>query len=226
MSELLSVRALYKSFPSGKERLEVIQGLSLAIQAGEMVSISGESGCGKSTLLNLVGAMEPPDSGQIVFDGDDVADLKGDDLARFRNLSIGFVFQFHHLLPEFSALENVMFPLQLRGEPSSSAGSAARELLKEVGLEGRLSHQPGELSGGEQQRVAIARALAGRPRLLLADEPTGNLDPATSEQIQQLLMTVHRNHSLTSLIVTHSRALASKCDRHFRMVGGRLHVVK
>jgi len=219
---LLQIEDLWKSYPSGDGVIEVIRGAGLSLEPGTILAVTGESGSGKSTFLHLVGAMERPDSGRIEFDGREIQSLKPLDLAAFRNRSVGFVFQFHHLLPEFSALENVMFPLLLRGESKKSADRAARTLLGEVGLAARLSHQPGELSGGEQQRVAIARALVGQPRLLLADEPTGNLDARTSDSIHRLLVEIHERYALTSIIVTHHPGLAALCSRRCRMMEGRL----
>lgn len=222
MSELLRANSLCKSYRSGDSRLEVIRDLSISLEPGVMLGVTGESGSGKSTFLHLVGGMDPPDSGEIRVDGQDIWGMPPDRLAEFRNRTIGFIFQFHHLLPEFSALENVMFPLLLRRVPFPEAEARARELLDEVGLTRRTHHQPGELSGGEQQRVAVARALVGRPRLLLADEPTGNLDSRTSRSVHDLLMEVHRTHGLTSIIVTHNPELAGLCERRARMEEGRL----
>jgi len=187
-----------------------------------MIAVTGESGSGKSTFLHLLGGMEKPDSGQVFFEKLEVTGLDRDELAHFRNREIGFVFQFHHLLPEFTAVENVAFPLLLRRVPFRKAEQQARRLLREVGLEGRGHHKPGELSGGEQQRVAIARALVGEPKLLLADEPTGDLDLKTSDTIHKLLLDVHKNFGLTSIIVTHNLQLASLCHWQKTMVEGRL----
>lgn len=223
MSSFLSVRSLRKSFPSGDTRLEVIRDLSLELEPGVMLAVTGESGSGKSTFLHLVGGMEPPDAGQILVGGEPIWSLPAEELARFRNRTVGFVFQFHHLLPEFTALENVMFPLLLRGTPMRDARERAQELLAELGLEGRAHHQPGELSGGEQQRVALARALVGQPRLLLADEPTCNLDARTAEAVHRLLADVHERFGLTSVIVTHNPELAAVCHRQCRLEDGRLH---
>ncbi len=225
MNSFLSVRSLYKSFPSGDSRLEVIRDLSLELEAGVMLAVTGESGSGKSTFLHLVGGMESPDSGEIVVGGERIWDLSGNELAAFRNRTVGFVFQFHHLLPEFTALENVMFPLLLRRAGMKEARERARALLAEMGLEARAHHQPGELSGGEQQRVALARALVGQPRLLLADEPTGNLDARTAQAVHRLLMEVHVRYRLTSVIVTHNPELAAVCHRQSRMHDGRLEPV-
>ena len=225
MSDLLRVEGLSKSFLSGTDSLEVIRDLSLVLRQGEMLAVTGESGSGKSTFLHLVGAMEKADAGRILFEGRDLGGLSDAELAEFRNTSIGFIFQFHHLLPEFSALENVMFPLLLRRVSFREASATATSLLEEMGLGGRLGHQPGELSGGEQQRVAIARALSGRPRLLLADEPTGNLDERTSEAIHEVLVRIHEHYGLTSIIVTHNLGLARLCAVSMRMENGRLHQI-
>ena len=222
MSEFVEVVQLSKSYQSGAERLDILLGLDLQVRKGWMVAVTGASGSGKSTFLHLVGGMETPDAGRISIAGEDITNIEKQALAEFRNRHIGFVFQFHHLLPEFSALENVMFPLLLRGLSRQEAAPNAEVLLAEVGLSERASHRPGELSGGEQQRVAIARALAGNPSLLLADEPTGNLDVHTSEAIYRLLIDIHARHDLTSIIVTHNPRLAALCDREFQMVGGRL----
>ena len=218
----LQIRSLSKAFQSGQEQLRILIDLDLDVHKGAMIAITGASGCGKSTLLHLVGGMEKPDAGEILFEGTDVTQLEGRALAAYRNEVAGFVFQFHYLLPEFTAEENVMFPLLLRRLSFGEASSTARELLREVGLEARGHHRPGELSGGEQQRVAIARALSGRPGLLLADEPTGNLDPHTSQRIYDLLAEVHRRHQLTSLIATHNAELSRLCDVRLRISEGKL----
>lgn len=222
MSDLLVVQGVHKSYLSGQEKLSVLADLALTVQRGRMIAVTGASGSGKSTFLHLVGGMDRADSGKIIFEGVEITRLQGEELARLRNEKIGFVFQFHHLLPEFTALENVMFPLLLRRLSFREASEQARRLLDEVGLSGRLQHKPGELSGGEQQRVAVARALVGKPRLLLADEPTGNLDPHTSDRIYELLLGLHRRHGLTSLIATHNPQLAERCDEQKRLVDGKL----
>ncbi len=222
MNDFLRIEGLSKSFRSGESSLDVIRDLSLDLPQGEMLAVTGESGSGKSTFLHLVGAMEKADAGKILFAGRDLSALTDEELAEFRNESIGFVFQFHHLLPEFTALENVMFPLLLRRVSFKEASATAASLLTEMGLKERMEHQPGELSGGEQQRVAIARALAGRPKLLLADEPTGNLDERTSESIHEVLLRIHELYELTSVIVTHNLGLAAMCGICMRMENGRL----
>ncbi|MFQ5738604.1 MAG: ABC transporter ATP-binding protein [Acidobacteriota bacterium] len=222
MSSFLEVRGLYKAYPSGRLRLQVLSNLNLRVERGQMLAITGSSGSGKSTFLHLVGGMEKPDAGEILFEDLDICSLNPEELATFRNRRIGFIFQFHHLLSEFTALENVMMPLLLRRTPARKAAQTAKQYLKEVGLEERVDHRPGELSGGEQQRVAIARALVGQPHLLLADEPTGNLDDRTSEGIHQLLMEVHRKNELTSIMVTHDPGLSNLCQRRKRVEGGGL----
>lgn len=227
MSEapILVVSRLKKSYLSGGEPLRVLQGVELQVAASEMVAITGESGSGKSTLLHLLGGMERPDDGRILFQSVDISALEADEVARFRNRKVGFIFQFHHLLPEFSALENVMFPLLIGGSDLAEASQKASQLLSRVGLRRRLSHRPGELSGGEQQRVAVARALVNDPELILADEPTGNLDQKTSEKIHELFLELHRSLGLTLVLATHNRALAALCDRSFEMRAGQLHLV-
>ncbi|MCZ6769853.1 MAG: ABC transporter ATP-binding protein [Acidobacteria bacterium] len=222
MSKFLKIQGISKSFRSGNEKLHILVDLALDLERGQMVAVTGASGSGKSTFLHLVGGMDRADAGRILVEGVDVTRLAGKELAEFRNRKIGFIFQFHHLLPEFSALENVMFPLLLRRTPFPQARQKAQELLDEVGLADRGHHKPGQLSGGEQQRVAVARALVGRPSLLLGDEPTGNLDEHTSEAIFQLLLEVHRTHRLTSIIVTHNPRLAALCELEKRLQEGKL----
>jgi lipoprotein-releasing system ATP-binding protein len=222
MSRFLTVQGLCKSYLSGNERLKVLVDLSLELNAGEMMAVTGVSGSGKSTLLHLIGGMERPDSGSIRIVKEELSELSPQALSQLRNKTVGFVFQFHHLLPEFTALENVMMPLLLRREAPERARESAQELLAEVGLEARARHRPGELSGGEQQRVAIARALSGKPKLLLADEPTGDLDPHTGEMVGALLLELHKRHELTSVIVTHNEKLAKICTRVCRLENGKL----
>ncbi len=222
MSKLLEIQGLCKSFASGDEQLHILIDLSLRLKQGEMLAVTGASGSGKSTFLHLVGGMDRADSGQISLAGEEVTRLEGQQLAQFRNRQIGFIFQFHHLLPEFSAVENVMFPLLLRRVPFPEARERAHALLDEVGLDNRAHHKPGQLSGGEQQRVAVARALVGKPRLLLGDEPTGNLDEHTAEAIYELLLDIHRRHKLTSIIVTHNPKLAALCGLRKSLQEGKL----
>jgi len=218
----VEAKGLVKAYRTATGRLEVLHGLDLTVEQGEMVAIVGASGVGKSTLLHLLGGLDPFDAGTIRI-GDALIDQM-DDAARvrFRNRHVGFVFQFHHLLPEFTAFENVEMPLRIGGLPPAERQERARALLDRVGLADRTGHRPGALSGGEQQRVAVARALVGRPSLLLADEPTGNLDEATASELQQLIRTMHREHGLTSIIVTHNPVLAALCDRIERLEVGRL----
>jgi lipoprotein-releasing system ATP-binding protein len=222
MSNFLEIQGLCKSFRSGDEKLRILIDLSLHLEQGEMLPVTGASGSGKSTFLHLVGGMDRADSGQISLAGEEVTGLEGQQLARFRNRQIGFIFQFHHLLPEFSALENVMFPLLMRQVPFPEARERAHALLEEVGLKDRAHHKPGQLSGGEQQRVAVARALVGQPGLLLGDEPTGNLDEHTAEAIYELLLDIHRRHNLTSIIVTHNPKLAGLCGLEKSLHEGKL----
>ncbi len=222
MSKLLEVHELCKGYNSGDQRLEILVNLSLVLNQGEMVAVTGASGSGKSTLLHLIGGMDQPDQGSIRILQRELSKLSPSELSGFRNRTIGFVFQFHYLLPEFTALENVMMPLLLRGIPPQEAAQSAQDLLKQVGLAGRSHHRPGELSGGEQQRVALARALIGKPRLLLADEPTGNVDPQTGQAIGELLLAVHARHGLTSIIVTHNERLARICSQVRRLENGAL----
>jgi lipoprotein-releasing system ATP-binding protein len=222
MNRLLDIRDLYKSYASGDQRLEILDDLSLTADAGDMIGITGVSGSGKSTLLHLIGGMDRPDRGSIRILDREILGLRPFELSAFRNKTIGFIFQFHHLLPEFTALENVMMPLLLRGISLPEATSPAEALLQDVGLDKRRHHRPGELSGGEQQRVALARALVGKPRLLLADEPTGNVDPQTGQTIAALFRSMHAKHGLTSIIVTHNERLAQICSRVYRLESGKL----
>jgi len=217
---LVTVQNVTKTFEHEGRSLEVLKGIDLEIASGEMLTIVGPSGAGKSTLLHLIGTLDLPTQGQILYGGRDVTRLGSSDLAEFRNRSIGFVFQFHHLLPEFTALENVMMPGLIQG--GRRLEDRARRLLDEVGLSERLTHRPGELSGGEQQRVALARALLMEPRLVLADEPTGNLDSQTSDSVQSLIFDLNQRHGITFLIVTHSRDFAAMMPRQVSMKDGRI----
>lgn len=213
---------LEKRYRSGDAELVVFSGLELEVPEGERLAIVGESGAGKSTLLHLLGGLDRPTRGTIYFGEKELTQLGDAELADFRNREIGFVWQSHYLLPEFTALENVMMPLLIRGCTRQQAAEVARARLEEVGLGRRLHHRAGELSGGEQQRVALARALAGQPRVLLADEPTGNLDLKTGEMIIALLAEIHRTHRLTSVYVTHNLSFARRCDRVLRLEAGTL----
>jgi lipoprotein-releasing system ATP-binding protein len=213
---------LSKIYKSQASRVVVFEGLDLDVKTGEMIAIVGPSGAGKSTLLHLLGGLDRPTAGSVKLGEFDIYKLGDVDLARFRNREVGFIFQLHHLLPEFTALENVMMPLLVRRVPRSEARRLAESAIFSVGLSERATHRPGELSGGEQARVAIARALVAGPRLLLGDEPTGDLDSRTSESIHNLLKEVHATRKLTSIIVTHNERLASVCDRVFHLENGRL----
>jgi len=213
---------LRKSFKVDQTVIHVLKGVSLEIKRGELVAIVGASGVGKTTLLHILGTLDRPTSGAVRFDGNDVFAMDDQALAEFRNRKIGFVFQFHHLLPEFTALENVMLPALIRRQSQAEAGAAAEAVLKEVGLEHRLAHRIGELSGGEQQRVAVARALVLHPDLVLADEPTGNLDTHTGGEVFTLLRDLNRAKGITFVIVTHNEALSRQADRIIRMVDGRI----
>ena len=218
----IRVRGLRRSYPSGGKRLDVLKGLSLDVEIGEMVAVVGESGAGKSTLLHLLGGLDSPDAGSIVLSGAEIASLSAFERAAFRSREVGYVFQFHHLLPEFSAEENALMPCLIRREPMQEARRKARALLDELGLLDRAGHRPSELSGGEQQRVAIARALVGSPTVLLADEPTGNLDYRTSESVFTLIREAVARRRTTTVLVTHSERLARRCDRLYVMEDGVL----
>ncbi len=219
---LVRIEGLEKAYLTGERRLEVLRGVDVEIAAGELVALTGPSGAGKSTFLHLLGTLDVPTRGRILFEGRDVFDQDEDERARFRSESIGFVFQSHHLLPEFTALENAMMPALIRRTPREQARRRAAEVLGLVGLAERAGHRPGELSGGEQQRVAIARALCLAPRLLLADEPTGNLDPQTAEGIHQLLLDLNARTGITAVVVTHNERLAGELPRRLRLLQGRL----
>jgi lipoprotein-releasing system ATP-binding protein len=219
---LIQVRDLAKTYRTARGDLTLFQALSLEVHAGEMVAIVGQSGAGKSTLLHILGALDTPSLGTVYCASTNVAKLSPREAAAFRNREIGYVWQFHYLLPEFNALENVAMPLLARGKPKHEALAVAKTWLGEVGLEDRADHRPGELSGGEQQRVALARALVNNPRLLLADEPTGDLDETTAGQVFSLIERLHQTHNLTSLLVTHNLDLAARCTRVLRLESGRL----
>jgi lipoprotein-releasing system ATP-binding protein len=219
----IEVRGLNKHYRVGGQDIHVLRDLDLSVALGEMVAIMGASGVGKSTLLHLLGGLDHADSGSIVIGDRDIATLGDADRVAFRNGHVGFVFQFHHLLPEFSALENAEMPLRIARVGLAEARPRARQLLERVGLAERLDHRPGLLSGGEQQRVAVARALVMTPMLVLADEPTGDLDEATAESLHELLREMHQERGLTSVIATHNARLAAACDRVLRLEAGRLH---
>ncbi len=218
----VEARGIVKRYTVGSEVLTVLRDLDLSVEAGQMVAIMGASGVGKSTLLHIIGGLDGCDEGQVRVGDKELTTLPPDEVVAFRNRHVGFVFQFHHLLPEFSAIENVEMPLRIARVPISEARPQARELLARVGLTERLTHRPGMLSGGEQQRVAVARALIMRPSVLLADEPTGDLDEHTAESLHTLLRETHAAYGLTSVIATHNPRLAHACDRILRLEGGRL----
>ncbi len=224
-ASLITVRGLNKSFTNGGARIDVLKDLDIELSTGESVAIIGPSGIGKSTLLHIIGTLDRPDSGELLFKGEDVFSYDDLKLARFRNRSIGFVFQFHHLLPEFSAVENAMMPALINGTSRHKAMQAAEEILIRVGLKDRLNYRVGKLSGGEQQRVALARALVLKPAILLADEPTGNLDKSNSEHVHSLLMELNQEFSMTLVVVTHNLELASFMSRRVTIVDGRLNPV-
>jgi lipoprotein-releasing system ATP-binding protein len=213
---------LRRTFHQGSRRIDVLNGASTALRPGEAVALVGPSGAGKSTLLHIAGLLETPDSGQVIIGGRDCARMKDDERTRVRRAQMGFIYQFHQLLPEFSAVENVAMPQLIQGRSKHQARARATELLSALGLSERLDHRPAELSGGEQQRTAIARALANTPRLLLADEPTGNLDPRTADVVFQELIELIRVKRVAALIATHNRELAARMDRVLRMDGGQL----
>ena len=219
---LLEVTGLRKSYEVRDESLVVLRDVNLSVELGEMVAVMGASGVGKSTLLHVIGGLDRIDDGRITFGDTEVSNLADSNLVAFRNRHVGFVFQFHHLLPEFSALENVEMPVRIGRLPIAEGNLRARELLERVGLGARMSHRPGMLSGGEQQRVAVARALIMQPSLLLADEPTGDLDEKTAGSLNLLIHDMHREYGLTSLIATHNPKLAESCDRVLRLEEGML----
>jgi lipoprotein-releasing system ATP-binding protein len=218
----LDVHNLSKSYPMGGSRLTVLRDLDLSVERGEMVAVVGASGVGKSTLLHLLGGLDSMDAGTVRIGDSDIGGMADADLVAFRNRHVGFVFQFHHLLPEFTALENAEMPMRIARMPASERRARATMLLDRVGLGERLQHRPGMLSGGEQQRVAIARALVMGPALLLADEPTGDLDEHTAETLHDLLREMHAERGLTSIIATHNPRLAAACDRILRLEAGRV----
>nr|XP_061804849.1 lipoprotein-releasing system ATP-binding protein LolD-like [Nerophis lumbriciformis] len=222
MSVTLAARGLKKSYRDGARQVQVLRGVDLDAAAGESLAIVGPSGSGKSTLLHLLGGLDEPDTGSVVIGGTDLGRLDGGALARLRNRTLGFVFQFHQLLPDFDAVENVMMPGRIAGLEADEVHRRACRLLEEVGLGERLDHFPNQLSGGERQRVAICRALLLEPPLLLADEPTGNLDPESAEQVFSLLLDLQARHQTTAVLVTHNPKLAARCDRTLRLDQGRL----
>jgi len=219
---IIQVTDLQKTYKTARGELNLFHGLNLQVERGEMVAIVGQSGAGKSTLLHMLGALDAPSAGTVYCASTNVAQLTPRQAAAFRNREIGYVWQFHYLLPEFTALENVAMPLLARGQQKREALAVAANWLREVGLDDRADHRPGELSGGEQQRVALARALVCNPRLLLADEPTGDLDDTTAGRVFDLIERLHASHGLTSILVTHNLDLARRCTRALRLESGRL----
>ncbi len=217
---LISIKDLRKTYGDSRKRVDVLKGIDLTVEKGETIAVLGASGVGKSTFLNILGALDRPTSGEVLYGGQPVFSYDNRRLAEFRNRAIGFVFQFHHLLPEFTALENVMLPALIGNAGLKGARERAEELLGEVGLAGRLHHKPGELSGGEAQRTAIVRALVQTPDVVLADEPTGNLDTHTGEEVFEVLLKLNRSRGTTMIIVTHNERLASRMSRKLRMIDG------
>ena len=217
---LLRIADLHKAYKKGRALIHVLQGANFDVHKGDMVSVVGASGAGKSTLLHLLGTLDAPDQGDIVYNGASLTGMSSAQLADFRNAELGFVFQFHHLLPEFTALENVMMPALIRRKPRAEAAAEAKAALEDVGLGHRIDHKPGELSGGEQQRVALARALILRPPLLLADEVTGNLDEQTGEEIHELLFRLNKDRGVTMIVVTHNTSLADRMPRRLILADG------
>jgi lipoprotein-releasing system ATP-binding protein len=222
MNNLLSVRDLHKTFVEGGTEIHVLRGLNLDLAEGERLAIVGESGVGKSTLLHVLGTLDRPDRGKIMYSGRELPLDDDSALCQFRNRELGFVFQFHYLLPDFSALENVMLPALVQGMDSARARSEAGRLLEMVGLKDRMSHRPGKLSGGEQQRVAVARAVILKPRLLLADEPTGSLDLRIGEEVQELMFRLNEEHNIALIVATHNREFAEKIGRRAELKDGDL----
>jgi lipoprotein-releasing system ATP-binding protein len=222
---LVRIEKLAKIYRSGDKDLVIFRDLALEIAPGEQTAIIGESGAGKSTLLHLIGGLDQPTSGAIYYRGTNITELPEPDRSSFRNREIGYVWQQHHLLPEFTAEENVAMPLRIRGLSQTEASALAKASLDEVGLAARAGHRAGELSGGEQQRIAIARALSGKPALLLADEPTGNLDERTGQMIFDLLSDLRKQRDLTSILATHNLQFAGRCDRILKLEGGVLHLM-
>jgi lipoprotein-releasing system ATP-binding protein len=223
LSPVLEARGISKSFHQGSKRIEVLTHIDLMIAPGQSLAIVGASGAGKSTLLHILGGLDEPDQGEVFIEGKSLWQQSEVKRGEIRNQTMGFVYQFHHLLPEFTALENVAMPLLIRGTPVAEARQAAADLLQRVGLAERLNHKPGELSGGERQRAAAARALVGRPRVILGDEPTGNLDERTAQQVYGLLLELNRELATSLLLVTHDLALASRMDQKFELRLGSLH---
>ena len=222
MSKVLQCCQLTKSYKQGDIETKVLKNLDLSVEKGELIAVVGSSGCGKSTFLHLAGALDTPSSGKVLINGIDIHQLSDKERAKFRNQHIGFIYQFHHLMMEFTAQENVAMPLMIRGEKPKQALLAAKSMLDQVGLSHRIDYRPSQLSGGERQRVAIARALVTKPSLVLADEPTGNLDSDTAEQIYQLIRSLNKTAQTSFVIVTHDLVLASRMDRQVKLVQGQI----
>lgn len=222
MNDFLQARGLHKDFVEGGREIHVLRGLGMELGQGERMAIVGESGVGKSTLLHILGTLDRPTSGQVLYRGEDLSALDEDAVANFRNREIGFVFQFHYLLPDFDALENVMLPALIRGWQREKAQQDAARLLEMVGLKDRMTHRPGKLSGGEQQRVAVARSVILKPKLILADEPTGDLDPHTGEEVQNLLFRLNEEHGVALVVATHNREFAARMGRRMELREGAL----
>ena len=223
---VLEAKGVFRSFQTGSVILDVLKGVDLEIYEGEIVALIGPSGSGKSTLLHILGALDRPNKGSVNLDSVKVFSLNDKELAHLRNRTVGFVFQFHHLMPEFSALENVMMPKLIAGEGIKSIENKAIELLDEVGLKDRKDHKPGELSGGEQQRVAVARALISDPKIVIADEPSGNLDRSTAESLHNLILELNRNRNQTFVLATHNLELAQRANRIFKLKDGQVEQAK
>ena len=222
ISTVLECRSLYKSYLVGPEKLPILKGLNLSIAAGELVSVMGASGAGKSTLLHLLGGLDKPDEGEVLINSVNLEGQSESELARLRNRSLGFVYQFHHLLPEFSAVENCMMPLLMRRESRKNAKEIAFDFLSKVGLAERANHRPSELSGGERQRVAVARALVGQPACVLFDEPTGNLDVGSAAAVLDLILELNQGSGISMVVVTHDPQIAARMHRHLRLSQGQL----
>ncbi len=222
---VLEVRNLDKGFRQGPKRVGVLKDINLELEAGQSLAVVGASGAGKSTLLHILGGLDKPDSGEVLVNGRSIWSMSERERGKLRNESMGFVYQFHHLLPEFSALENVAMPLLIRDEPTTVAAEMARTILGKVGLEHRLDHKPGEMSGGERQRAAVARALVGSPALILGDEPTGNLDEATAESVYEQILELNRELGTSLVLVTHDQNMAGRMDRCLELSKGHLSIM-